>query len=82
MATIADLQTALTALEAQVTKNTDAEASGVALLNQLADIIRQNANDPAAIQAIADGISNQAGLLNTSADSLIAAVLANTPAQP
>ena len=65
----------LTTLEAQVTANSDVEASAVLLIQgiakQLADAIA--ANDPAKIQALQDK-------LKTSADALAAAVVANTPA--
>lgn len=62
----------LTALTAQVTENTEVEASAITLLNQLSDLIRQNMTDPAALQALADQ-------LNGSADALAAAIVANTP---
>ena len=63
----------LDALAAQVAKNTDVDASAVALLNGLSAIIAKNANDPAALQALATS-------LKTSADSLADAVTQNTPA--
>lgn len=80
MATVAELQASLDALVVQVTANTDVEASAVALLSQLSALLAANASDPVAIQQIADGLSNQAGALKTSADSLAAAIVANTPA--
>jgi len=65
----------LTTLQAQVTANSDVEASAVLLIQgiakQLADAIA--ANDPAKIQALQDQLKN-------SADALAAAVVANTPA--
>lgn len=48
------LEMDLTALEAEVAQNTDVTASAVLLLDKLADEIRDNANNPTAIQAIAD----------------------------
>lgn len=80
MATVAELQTAFDALTAQVTANTDTEASAAQLLGQLGDLLRANATDPVAIGAIADGLTNTSGALKSSADSLAAAVVANTPA--
>lgn len=61
----------LTALTAQVTANTDVEASAVILINGLAAQLVAAKNDPVAIQALADK-------LKASADSLAAAVTANT----
>jgi len=61
------------ALTAQVTANTEVEASAVILINGLAAKLLEFANDPAAIIALA-------GQLQTSANALAAAVAANTPA--
>jgi len=65
----------LDALTAQVTKNTDVEASAVVLIQgiaqKLADAIASG--DPAKLTALQ-------GQLSTSADALAAAVAANTPA--
>lgn len=58
---------------AQVTANTDAEASAVALLNQLHTLLVAAGTDPAKLQAIKDNLSN-------SKDALAAAIVANTPA--
>ncbi len=63
----------LTALEAQVKANTDAEASAVLLLTKLSDLLKAAMNDPAEIASIAAN-------LKTGADALAAAVVANTPA--
>lgn len=63
----------LSGLTAQVTANTDVEASAVTLLNGLAAQIAQLKTDPAALQALSDQLKN-------SADSLSAAIVANTPA--
>jgi len=67
MATFTDLKT-------QVQRNTDLENSAVQLIQgisaQLKDAIAQN--DPAAVQMLADQLSS-------SADSLAAAITANTP---
>ena len=63
----------LDALTAQVTANTEVEASAVILINGLAAKLLEFANDPAAITALATQ-------LQASADALAAAVAANTPA--
>lgn len=63
---------ALATLTAQVTANDDAEASAIALIQGLAAQIAANANNPAAITALA-------ATLKTSADALGAAVVSNTP---
>jgi len=65
----------LTALTAQVTQNTTVEQSAITLIQGLAAQLVSNANDPAAIAALA-------AQLNTSATALAAAVTANTPAAP
>lgn len=63
----------LDALAVQVKINTDAEASGVVLIQGIADQLAALKNDPAAIQALSDS-------LKASADGLSAAIVANTPA--
>jgi hypothetical protein len=63
----------LTALTAQVTANTQVEASAVLLIQGLAAQITALQNDPVALAALATQ-------LNTSATALAAAVAANTPA--
>ncbi len=63
----------LSGLTAQVTANTDVEASAVTLLNGLAAQIAQLKTDPAALQALSDQ-------LKASATSLSEAITANTPA--
>lgn len=65
----------LTALKAQVEKNNQVIESAITLINGLADQIRNSANDPAAIQAIADS-------MNSESEKLAAAIAANTPAAP
>lgn len=62
-----------TALTAQVTANSDVEASAVILINGLAAKLIAAKNDPVAIQALADQ-------LKASAEPLAAAVAANTEA--
>ena len=70
-------------LAAQVKANTDAEASAVIVLNGIADRIAQ-----AVTAAIGNGateaelapVSDEVAALKASADSLSAAVVANTPA--
>lgn len=68
MATLADIQTA-------VTNEQTVEASVITLLQTLSADLKAAlaANDPAAIQAVVDSI-------NTNAAALAAAVTANTPA--
>jgi hypothetical protein len=63
----------LVELEAQVAQNTAVEASAVLLIQGIAAQLAAVATDPAKVQALADS-------LKTSADSLAAAVVANTPA--
>ena len=61
-------------LETEVSENTDAVDSAVALLSTLADEIRNAAGDPAAVEAIADK-------LDSNSQRLAEAVAANTPAE-
>lgn len=63
----------LDALTTAVQNATTVDQSAIALIQQLADEIRANASDPAAIQALADQLQG-----NT--DALAAALVANTPA--
>lgn len=72
-------QTAMSAeldrLTTEVAETKTVTQSAIVLLGQLSDLIRQNANDPTALNALADQLdSNQADLAN--------AVAANTPAAP
>ena len=63
----------LSVLTAQVTANTDVEASAVQLLVNIAAQLVAAKTDPVKVQALADQ-------LKTSSDALAAAVVANTPA--
>jgi hypothetical protein len=65
----------LEALKAQVAENTAVEQSAVTLISGLAGQIAALKDDPAALQALSDS-------LHSSADSLAAAIAANTPAAP
>jgi len=65
----------LTALTAEVARNTEVDSSAIALLNGLAAQIEALKTDPVALQALAD-------TMRGSSDSLAAAVVANTPAAP
>jgi len=65
----------LTQITADVSANTDAVASAASLLATLAQEIRDNADDPAALAALATSLEQ-----NTA--DLSAAVAANTPAAP
>ena len=59
-------------IQAKVTAETSVIDSAVTLLGQLAQLIRDNANDPTKLQALADSIDADTG-------KLAAAVTANTP---
>lgn len=63
----------LDTLAQQVTANTDAEASAVIVLNDLAAKLAAAKNDPVKIQALSDQ-------LKASSDKLAAAIVASTPA--
>ena len=63
----------LTALTAEVARNTDVDLSAIALLNGLAAQIEALKTDPVALQALADTMKG-------SSDALAAAVVQNTPA--
>jgi chromosome segregation ATPase len=65
----------LTALTAEVERNTAVDQSAIALLTGLAAQIEALKTDPAALQTLADQLKG-------SSDALAAAVVANTPAQP
>jgi hypothetical protein len=65
----------LDALAAEVTANTDAEASAVILLGQLHDLLVAAGTDPAKLTALTQQLA-------TSKDTLAAAIVANTPAAP
>jgi len=62
----------LSALQAEVARNTDVGTSVVTLVQKLADELEAANGDPAAIQAIVDQ-------LRSNDDALAAAVTANTP---
>lgn len=68
MATLEDVRT-------KVAKVETVEQSAVVLLNELAQMVRDAADDPAEIQAIADR-------LESTSTALADAVTANTPAAP
>ena len=65
----------LTALTAEVERNTSVDQSAIALLTGLAAQIEALKTDPVALQALAD-------TMRGSSDELAAAVAANTPAAP
>lgn len=67
------MATPLDDLTAQVTANTDVEASAAQLIVNIAEALRQAGTDPAKLAALRDTLKN-------SADALAAAVAANTPA--
>lgn len=70
-ATVADLSR----ITSEVQENTDVIGSAVTLLGSLAQQLRDNATDEAAINDLADS-------LDASSNELAAAVAANTPAEP
>lgn len=70
----ADTMADLTRLTAEVTETSTAVDSAVVLLEQLAELIRQNSTDPAALDALADQLDSEG-------NRLAAAVVANTPAE-
>jgi len=61
----------LTALTAEVARNTEVDQSAITLLNGLAAQIEALKTDPVALQALAD-------TMRGSSDALAAAVVANT----
>ena len=69
------VMTDLTALTAEVARNTEVDSSAIALLTGLAAQIEALKTDPVALQALAD-------TMRGSSDALAAAVLTNTPAAP
>ncbi|PWT76499.1 MAG: hypothetical protein C5B60_04080 [Chloroflexi bacterium] len=72
---MAAIDDAITALTAQVTANTSAEQSAVALIQELAGLITTHVDNPAVL-------TDLAAKLKASADALAAAVVAGTPATP
>ncbi len=79
MADLSALDAAVASAEAAVSANTDVVGSASALLDQLAELIRSNATDPAALQALADRISSASSVEESNNAALAAAVAANTP---
>lgn len=67
------MATDLSALTAAVAHDTEVDASAITLLNQLSQMLKDAATDPAAVQAIADALA-------ANAQALADAVVANTPA--
>src|SRR5215472_8538113 len=65
----------LTTITASVQNITDVAQSCVAMLNQLGQAVRDAGTDPVALQQLADQ-------LDTQAQSMADAVVANTPAAP
>lgn len=68
------VMTDLTRITEEVAENTSVIQSAIALLNDLAQQIRDNATDPAALEALADN-------LDANSNALGAAVAANTPGE-
>lgn len=65
----------LTRLQAEIAENNSAIGSAVALINRIADELRDAAGNQDAVNALADQLSGQS-------DVLAAAVLANTTSEP
>lgn len=85
------LRDQMASLVAEVAENTNIQASAIAaiqglvdqqqeLSDQLAEAIE--ANDPEAIQEVADGIAAQVRVMSDSADALAAAIPQSTPVEP
>lgn len=72
---IKQMQTAIDRLKASVTRNTEVVAGVVTLIEGLAKQIRDAADDPVELNAIADQ-------MDSSAEALAKAVADNTPAAP
>jgi predicted phage tail protein len=64
----------LSAVQAEISENGDVVNSAVTLLQNLSQLVREAAGDPAAIQALADQLDAQT-------QALAQAVAANTPAE-
>lgn len=62
----------LTRITQEVHETTDAEESAIVLLGRLSDLLKQNAADPVAINALADD-------LQAKKTALAASIVANTP---
>ncbi len=69
---IEKMATDLTRITSEVTEMSDAVDAGVALLTDLAQRIRDNSTDPAALEELADK-------LDASGNKLAEAIVANTP---
>lgn len=69
------MRTDLTRITAEVTEMSNAVDSAVALLADLSQQIRDNATDPAALNALADA-------LDAKGNELGEAIVANTPEAP
>jgi hypothetical protein len=67
------MQAALDRLNASVARNSSVDDSAIALIEGLAQAIRDNVPDPTALNKIADD-------LDANSDKLAASVTANTPA--
>lgn len=72
---VRSMQQAVARLTADVAALTTVNASAIALFSGLAQLVRDNAGDPAALNSLADSIEAQNVALQ-------AAVTANTPAAP
>lgn len=71
----AEFEAAIADLASKVEQTTTVVGSAVTLIQDLATLIAEQANDPAQVQALA-------ATLGTTADQLAAAVAVNTPSEP
>lgn len=78
----ASIQQKLADQQAAIENDTNAVSSASGLLDQLADLIRNNVTDQTALQAIADSIDSNNTTLSTNNQTLSEAVARNTPAEP
>lgn len=91
MATLADIQGKMTALQTSVANETTVDQAVLALVSGLSstisDLQQQLAtaianNDPAALQAVSDGLDQVKTSIDANANALASAVTQNTPAAP
>lgn len=72
---VIEMSQQLETLQAEITENTDVVDGVLTLLEDMADNIRANANDPAALEAMV-------AELDSNSQRLADAVAKNTPAEP
>lgn len=82
MTDLTAIDTAADDIQAKVTAAQTVDESATTLLNEIAGLLRANANDPAAVAAIADKLDATSGELDSATNALAAAVAANTDVAP